>query len=518
MKLRLPTESIALTKKLISYLQANDGTLRQRVIRGGFWVFISYGGDKFLNVVRSVILARLLSPDDFGLIGLAAVATGFMAVMTEVGIGQAVIHRQETTDDVLSTAWTISLLRSALLSAATFLAAGPVAVWFETPTLAPIMRVMALTFIIGGFGNIGVIVLKKELDFRTLAYFSFIATILNLVIVIIAAIIFRNAWALVLGSLSQELIMLIGSYIIHPFRPRPRWRSHIAKDLLGYGKYIFSGGIVNYFLTQGDDALVGKILGIYQLGFYRMAYNVSNMPATSITHVIGRVALPAYAKLQDNIPALQQAYLRTLKITSLLAVPVSGGLFVLAPDVVLVFYGEKWLPMVPSFMVLCIYGLERAVNASVGPLFQAKGKPQIVFYLTLIKLILLALLIYPLTIRYGILGASVASSLVAILISMNAMPLVAKTLKCTVSILLKTIAGSFAATGLMVAILFLLKSFGWFKPNIPSLMALVIIGVLSYIIGLYIFDRAAIREIKQLITLQFQTTKVSVQQVGEANT
>lgn len=517
MILRLTTAGIAQIKKLARNLNSSDGTLSQRAVRGGFWVFSSYGGGKLLGFIRSVILARLLLPSDFGLMGLAAVATGFLTVITEVGTGQALIHKQDDSDDMLNTAWTLTLLRSTTLCALTFLTAGPVAALFETPALAPILRVMSFLFVISGLENIGLILLKKELDFRTLAYFDFASNVLSLVAVIIAALILRNAWALVLGSLFQALIALVGSYVIHPFRPRLTWRPQTVRVLLNYGKYIFGGGIVRYFLTQGDDALVGKVLGTAQLGFYGMAYNVSNMPATSITHIIARVAFPAYAKLQNDIPSLRHAYLRMLKFIGLLAVPVSGGLLAVAPELVHVLYGEKWLPMIPSFMILCIYGLERAINASVGPLFQATGRPQVVFYLNLFKLILLALIIYPFTIRYGIMGTSIASTLVAIIISMNATFSVAKTLQCSISSVLKPLFGPFAATGIMISSLFLVKLSGRFGANLFSLMALVIIGVLVYILSLYALDRSTVYEIKELIRLQFKSTEAPVQQISEAS-
>jgi len=504
-------KSISQTKELIRNLHISGGSLGQRAVRGGFWVFLSFGGKKFLGIIRSIILARLLLPSDFGLMGLALVATGFLTVMTEVGVAPALIHRQDDADDTLNTAWTISILRSALLFAITFLTAGLVASFFEAPELAPILRVMAFTFLISGLRNIGAIMLNKELEFRTLAYFNLTSTVLSLIVVIAAAFILRNVWALVLGTLIEALIMLVGSYVIHPFRPRLRWVPQVAKGMLNYGKYIFGGAIVNYLLTQGDDALIGKVLGTAQLGFYVIAYNLSNIATTSITHVIGQVAFPAYAKLQNDIPALRHAYLRTLKVTGLMAIPVTAGLFALAYELVYVIYGEKWVPMVPALMVLCIYGLERALNASVGALFKSKGKPQVVLYLTSFKLILLILIIYPLTIRYGILGTSIASALVAIVISMNAMPLVARMLECSVTVILKPLTGPSIAAVIMVLTLFSLKFTGWFAPNILSLIILIVIGALVYVLGLYVFDRASFREIRQLIGSQLDASEASVQ-------
>ena len=122
---------------------------------------------------------------------------------------------------------------------------------------------------------------------------------------------------------------------------------------------------------------MGKLLGVTALGFYQLAYRISNMPATEITHVISRVTFPAYSKLQDDIPKLREAYLKVLQITAFLSFPIAGLIFVLAPDFTKIFLGEKWMPMVPAMQVLVFAGLSRAIAATAGYIFYAVGKPKI---------------------------------------------------------------------------------------------------------------------------------------------
>ncbi|MFQ5875961.1 MAG: lipopolysaccharide biosynthesis protein, partial [Dehalococcoidia bacterium] len=351
-------------RRLVRSLFAANGTLGQRAARGGFWVILSYGGSRLLGLIRTIILARLLVPADLGLVGMAEVATGFLALLTEVGMTQALIHMQDVDDSVLDTAWIISMLRGLLLGGITFLSADLVASFFATPELKPIIWVMASVFAINGLNSIGLILLKRDLDFRKMAYYQLGANLVSLTVVTAAAYYLRNAWAVVLGTLAQAVCILVASYLLHPYRPHLRWRVDTARELLNYGKYILGGGIAFYLLTQGDDALVGKVLGPEALGLYGLAYTVSNMPSTAITRMIGQVAFPVYAQLQNDVQALRTAYLRILRITGMIVIPFSGGLFALAPELVRVLYGEKWMPMVPSFMALCLYGLERAVDSS----------------------------------------------------------------------------------------------------------------------------------------------------------
>jgi O-antigen/teichoic acid export membrane protein len=257
------------------------------------------------------------------------------------------------------------------------------------------------------------------------------------------------------------MVLLLGSYIIHPFRPKWRWNTQAARDILNYGKYIMGVQIVSFGLTQGDNALVGKVLGTTELGLYSMAYNLASLPATSISHLISKVAFPTYAKIKDDLAVLREGYFKVLRLTALLAVPAAGGLFALASELVRLLYGENWMPMVPALMILCIYGLERAVNSPVGALLNATGRPKTLFNLQLIKLALLVLIIYPLTIRFGILGTSIAGAVVAIIISANVFPIVARILECNIRMVLKQIVSPFIATMVMMACIFAVKLSGW---------------------------------------------------------
>jgi PST family polysaccharide transporter/lipopolysaccharide exporter len=375
---------------------------------------------------------------------------------------------------------------------------------------------MAFTFIGYGLCSIGLVLLRRELEFRKLAYLELGSEILSLCTAVIAAVLLRNAWALVVAVLSKVFIVLAGSYLVHPYRPRLRWQGPAAKDLLGYGRYILGAGIANYFLTQGDNAVVGRMLGTAALGLYGMAYNLANMPSTTITSVIGQVAFPAYAKLQHDRQALVGAYLRVLKVTAVLAVPALAGIMVLAPELVRVLYGPKWVPMVVPLMILCVAGLERAVTAPIAPLFNAMGKPRTVFFLLIAKLLLFGAAIFPLTSRYGIVGTAMAGATVSVILLMYSFPLTARLLGCRVSAIMKVLAGPFAAAGAMVVSLLLLKLSGWFAASALSLGVLVFIGAIVYVVGLYLVDRPAVDEIRQLIRSQIGASEARAAQAGEA--
>jgi O-antigen/teichoic acid export membrane protein len=198
------------------------------------------------------------------------------------------------------------------------------------------------------------------------------------------------------------------SYILHSYRPRIRLDKGEFKELFGFGRWVLGSSILIFLLTQGDDIFVGKMLGVTALGFYQMAYLISNLPATEITHVISQVTFPAYSKMQDDIPQLREAYLRVLQVTAFLSFPIAGLIFVLAPDFTKIFLGEKWMPMVPALQIFCILGAIRSIVATMGPVFYSTKKPKIGTQLSLMQLAIMVSLIYPLTMKWGIAGAAIS--------------------------------------------------------------------------------------------------------------
>jgi len=251
---------------------------------------------------------------------------------------------------------------------------------------------------------------------------------------------------------------------------------------------------------------VGKLLGATALGFYQMAYRISNMPATEITHVISQVTFPTYSKLQDNIPKLREAYLKVLQFTAFLSFPIAGLIFVLAPDFTKIFLGEKWMPMVPAMQVLCVFGATRSVAASVGPVLYATGNPKIETKIVTVQLLLLAILLYPLSAKYGIKGtawAIVIPNFVSLLLSTFR---VKGILKITATGLFKIITPIVVATSPMFLLLYL-KSVGNMNATIQEIVTLAFIGISSYLIALYFLDKVfkgglwltSVRFIKELI-------------------
>lgn len=394
--------------KTINNFKKPDENLYQRAVSGGFWVFSLRIVQQLFSLIRLVVLARILAPSDFGLMGIALLTMMTLETFSQPGFHAALIQKKKDIEPYLDITWTVLILRGFILFAILYLLAPYAAIFFNVPEAKPIIQVIGFTILLQAFTNIGVIYFQKELEFNKLFIYQLSGTLADFVVAVSAAFILKSVWALVFGLLAAAIVRFVVSYFIHPYRPRLSFDLGKAKELFGFGKWVMGSSILIFLLTSGDDIFVGKLLGVTLLGYYQMAYRISNMPATEISHVISQVTFPVYSKLQDDVPKLREAYLKVLQVTAFLSFPIAGLIFVLAPDFTMIFLGEKWMPMVPAMQALTIFGVTRSINATLGSVFLGLNRPYVNTRGSAIQLAIFVAIIYPLTSEWGILGASVA--------------------------------------------------------------------------------------------------------------
>jgi O-antigen/teichoic acid export membrane protein len=382
--------------------------LSTKVVKSGLWVFALRILNRGLGFIRTIILARLLAPEDFGILGIAMLSISTLETFSHTGFHTTLIQKKDNIESYLNTAWTVSALRGTMLFVLLFFSAPIIARFFNSSAATPVIRVIALFTLFSGLQNISILFFQKELEFHKQFIYEFAATLANLIVAIPLAFLLRNVWALVWGGLASSLVKLILSYALHPYRPLIQLNKQKLKELWHFGKWVLGSTILVFLVTQGDDIFVGKVLSLTALGLYQLSYTLSNLPATEITHVVSRVTFPAYSKLQDDLPRVRSAYLKVLQFISFLSFPLAGAIFIFLPDFVSIFLGDKWTPMVPAAQVLVMAGLLRSIAATTGPIFHALGKPKIDTNWQIIRFLVLLTLIYPLTLQWNILGTSIA--------------------------------------------------------------------------------------------------------------
>lgn len=388
-------------------------TLRARVSRGLFWEGGAALVGQGLSFLVSLLLARLLTPEYFGLLAIANLAIQSLVFFQELGFSSALIYRQKDVEAAANTAhWTI-LASSALLYLVAFVSAPLVAQFFHSPESMPVLRVLALTMVINSFSRVPYTLLTKELDFRKKVLPELTASLIGNLAALLLAWVGWRVWALVAGELISALLVTLLVYAVSPWRPRLQFVRSIFHELFGYGKHIAVSQVLIFGITNIDDMFVGRMLGQAALGQYGLAYKISNTPATNITRVVNRVTFPAYSILQASQERLRSAFFRQVRFVGALAMPIGVATVIFAHDFVYAVLNESWAPAIVPMQILAVYGVIRSVAANMGVIFQAGGKPQWLTGIAVWRLITMALLLYPFISRGGLVGVSLLSAGVA---------------------------------------------------------------------------------------------------------
>jgi len=471
-------------------LEGQSGKLAHKVARGTFWVAGSYIFTNIFYFLRTVILVRLLNPIDFGLMGIARVVINMLNLFSEIGIDRALVQKKEVNAATLNSAWLITAIRGIVLFILLYLFSPLISVFYKNENINPILKVISLSFLFNGFTSAGVFLFVKELNFKNKIIFEQANAVSNTIVSVALAIIFKNVWALVIGHVVGAIVGFIFSYTLHPFRPSLKFDLDALKGLFKFGKYVFGSGILVFLTIQGPDALVGKALGLEPLGLYVLAFSIANTPTTSVTHVVSQIAFPAYAALQDDLPRLREGYLKITRLVAFLSAPIAGGIFMLIPEFVQIFLGARWTPIVLPVRILCILGFFRSVNSTVSPVFYGIGRPDIEFKLAGFNLALLALSIYPLTVKMGIVGTSIAFSAVSTISVFYIMAIIYRLIRLDTekAQFFKVLFFPLVGTLLMCFSISMLKLI-FFRDLIMVFSVSVLFGGSCYLLTLYVLDR-----------------------------
>jgi O-antigen/teichoic acid export membrane protein len=479
----------AVKENKIEILSGIDGDLSRKVTKGALWVTVSGICGRGLGIISSIILARLLLPSDYGLLAIATAIVSIMQGLTTTGFGSALIQKQEKPEEFLNIAWTFELVKYFILFLILFFLAPLFAIFFKEPAAIAILRVISFSLIFQGLMNIGIIYFRKKLDFKRQFIFNIVPQIIYIVVVIPLAFILRNVWALVWASVIGGLVGCVISYIMHPYRPHLDFNINKAKELFNFGKWILGSSIIVIIRNQGITMFVGKFLGIPMLGFFNRAEAFSTGLFQQLMVIIWQVGYPAYSQLQKVTVRLKRAYLLTLKLLTFFGLPMAGGLLIISWDFTHLFLTDKWIAIVPVIQVLCLSAMIEFITTPAGIMFQAVGRPSIGTKIEAVGVIILAITIYPLSLKWGITGTAI-SFLLSILIALPVHCYMAiKISKCSVVEFIRPILLAMINTGIMMSGIFGVKNYLFIKVGFVQFFSLIISGAVIYFIIAYFFDK-----------------------------
>lgn len=380
-----------------------ETNLKQKTISSMTWNAIQRFGTMILSFISNLVLAWLLVPEDFGCIGMLSVFIAISEVFIDGGFGSALIQKKGATQEDYSTIFYWNLVVSIILFLGLLLCAPLVAEFYHMPALTNILRVTSVVLIINGFSVIQTTILTKELSFKLIAKINIISTFVGVVISIIAALLGLGVWSLVIKTLLSALLTAILLWSLNNWRPLWVFSKQSFKDLFGFGGLMLVSNLLNSLFENIQSLVIGRFYTPADLGYYSQAKKIDDIPSKSVSQIVTQVSFPAFAKISDNIEELRNYVRKNILCTTYLIAPLQFLLIILSEDLIVFLFGEKWIPSVPYFRILCVYSMFISLNAINTNIYKALGKSKIYFWVQLTKKIIgICLLVFG--IEYGVVG------------------------------------------------------------------------------------------------------------------
>jgi O-antigen/teichoic acid export membrane protein len=353
--------------------------LSAHVARGLGWKGASQVAVQGTRLVVMVALARLLTPHEFGLAGMALVLAGFVIPFADMGLGAALVQRRSLTEDDRSTAFWASLSAGVVFTAVALLAAPYIADFYGHEEVEPLIKVLALSFVITSIGSTQRSLLVRAMDFRSLELRYIGSTVGGGAVAIALAFAGAGAWALVGQELALALLSTVLLWFVVPWRPGLHFSRASLRALGGFGVPQLGGAYFTSLTQNTDNLLVGRFLGTRALGFYAFAYNLMLVPVTRIVGPIQQVIFPAMSRLQDDPRSLAELWVKSNRVIAAVCGPMLGGLIIAAPDLIPLVFGQKWHDAVPIVQVLSWVGIVFCLQTLNDSVLQARGAVTLYF-------------------------------------------------------------------------------------------------------------------------------------------
>jgi O-antigen/teichoic acid export membrane protein len=469
--------------------EATQTSLAQTAVSGTFWLYLAKYSGKFLVFLSTVILARLLFQEDFGVAAYALVVIGFLEVAQGLGVSAALIYYRSEPART-DTAFWLSLAVGLLLFGLTWLLAPAAGLYFGDERAIAVTRILGLTFPLSAMGEVHDSLLQKELQFRRKFLPELGRSLAKGVVSIVLAGLGYGAWSLIFGQLAGVVAGVIAFWWVIPWRPSLRFDGRLARSLLAYGARLSASDVVAVLLANADYLLVGRYLGAAALGVYTLAFRIPELLVKEFSVVVGNVVFPLYARIQEDEEALRHGFLLVFRYVNLITVPMGLGLALIARPFVLTFFTERWLEAVPVMSAISLYTLLRSMVFNAGDVYKAQGRPGLLLQIKLVQAVASLPVLWW--------AAAVVGSLLAVAWSQVALTLVAGLVKLLIAMRLlqvspKVMAASLwpalaGGTILTGAVLVALRLSGTFSPPL-QLLVTVASGALAYGLALWWLER-----------------------------
>lgn len=375
--------------------------IKQKTINSMAWSMSERVSLQVLHMVISIILARLLDPAEFGLLGMLAIFTSVAQSILDSGFGSALIQKKNASQTDSSSIFYFNLFIGIILSASFFLIAPVVADFYQQPILKPITRVLSLTLIINAFSLVQLSMLRKNMNFKNHFYVSLIAVVVSGIFSIIAAYRGLGVWSLVIQSISYSLTQAVSLWVLSKWRPIGHFSLNSLKTMFSFGSRLLIAGLLETVFKNLYQTFIGRAYSPSDVGYYSRASTMESAASQATSMAVGQVIFSAFSPYQDNNKALKKVHSKTIRMSMFLLMPVMIGLIAIAEPLFLFLLTDKWAESIPYFQLLCIIGILFPIVVQNYNLLRIKGRTDLHLRLEIFKYII-AVTAIALTYRHGI--------------------------------------------------------------------------------------------------------------------
>lgn len=470
--------------------------LREKAFRGVKWSAVSQVGRQVVTLLTILILVQLLPPEDFGLLGMVNIVTGFALLFRNLGTSAAVIQKMALSSRLIITLFWVNAFVGILLGGIMVLIAPLVASFFSEELITKILWVMSAGFAVSGLSVIHQGLLEKEMQFKKLALMEIVAVATGSSASIYLAYNGFGVWSLVVQHLAITVMTTLLLWVFAPVRIALVFSVSELKEVLKFGLNLTGFNVVNYLIRNGDYFLIGKFLGAEALGLYTLAYRIMLYPLQIFNSIISRVMFPLYSKIQKEDLLIRKANYNVVVSVAMMTFPVMTLVFCLSHEIVTTFLPERWFGIIPLLMILSPVGAMQSVGTTVGTIYQAKGRTDIMLRWGVFA----GFIILPgfvVGLNWGLTGVAVAYSIVSLLLFYPNFAIPYKLIDLKVSMITKPLLKIFASCLVVVFVIISGKMLivDYFNMYL-YLSLLILLGVLTYTSLLLTFMKSITNHLK----------------------
>lgn len=461
---------------------STGNTMRNRVIGGFGWVGFSQIAMQITRVIVALVVARLLTPEDYGLAALTLVFASLVLVFSDLALGAALVQRKTLTEDDRSTAFWITVSCGALFTVLGIALSGPIAGLYQQPDTQPLFAVLSLSFLVTALGATQQSLMLRDMAFRRLEVLTVVGALAGAPVAIGLAAAGTGAWAIIGQQLAVALVTTVLMWHGSSWRPAYRFSGASLRDMWSFSGYVVGHRLLFYAHSNADRFIIGRFIGPAALGAYAIAYNVMLQPAARIGGPLQRILAPAFSRMQDEPERIAAAWARVVRMIAAVSVPALGGLMVVAHEFVAVALGEKWAPAAPIIQILAWVGILTALQSINMDVLMARNRTSLMFRFS-IMFVPVHIAAFAIGSHWGVIGVAAAYAISSTLVEPWLTVLAARVLGVSPMIFVRAVSGVFQASAVMVAVL-LVARIAMLGADLPAgarLLALIVLGLLVYV-------------------------------------